>query len=129
MAEQFSNFHTHTCLCDGKDTPEELVLRALELGCPALGFSGHSYAPYDEGYCMSVAQTEEYIESLLREIQTTPPRRRPTFILKDVRLFLNSLDRSLTIMRSAGVNAGCARQDTEDEILLTIRIPKVRQAG
>jgi len=46
-----------------------------------------------------------------------------------VRLFLNSLDRSLTIMRSAGVNAGCARQDTEDEILLTIRIPKVRQAG
>ena len=78
---------------------------------------------------MNVAQTEEYIESLLREIQTTPPRRRPTFILKDVRLFLNSLDRSLTIMRSAGVNAGCARQDTEDEILLTIRIPKVRQAG
>ena len=58
-----------------------------------------------------------------------PPRRRPTFIPKDVRLFLNSLDRSLTIMRSAGVNAGCARQDTEDEILLTIRIPKVRQAG
>ena len=78
---------------------------------------------------MNVAQTEEYIESLLREIQTTPPRRRPTFILKDVRLFLNSLDRSLTLMRSAGVNAGCARQDTEDEILLTIRIPKVRQAG
>ena len=78
---------------------------------------------------MNVAQTEEYIESLLREIQTTPPRRRPTFILKDVRLFLNSLDRSLTLMRSAGVNAGCARQDTEDEILLTIRIPKARQAG
>ena len=78
---------------------------------------------------MNVAQTEEYIESLLREIQATPPRRRPTFILKDVRLFLNSLDRSLTIMRSAGVNASCARQDTEDEILLTIRIPKARQAG
>ena len=65
----------------------------------------------------------------LREIQTAPPRRRPTFILKDVRLFLNSLDRSLTLMRSAGVNAGCARQDTEDEILLTIRIPKARRVG
>ena len=78
---------------------------------------------------MNVAQTEEYIESLLREIQTTPPRRRPTFILKDVRLFLNSLDRSLTIMRSAGVNAGCARQDTEDEILLTIRIARQGENG
>ena len=78
---------------------------------------------------LNVAQTEEYIESLLREIQTAPPRRRPTFILKDVRLFLNSLDRSLNLMRSAGVNAACGRQDTEDEILLTIRIPKVRRVG
>ena len=45
MAEQFSNFHTHTCLCDGKDRPEDLVQEALRLGCPALGFSGHAYAP------------------------------------------------------------------------------------
>lgn len=78
---------------------------------------------------LNVAQTEEYIESLLRKIQVTPPHRRPTFILKDVRLFLNSLDRSLSLMRSAGVNAACGRQDTEDEILLTIRIPKARRVG
>ena len=78
---------------------------------------------------LNVAQTEEYIESLLRKIQVTPPHRRPTFILKDVRLFLNSLDRSLTLMRSAGVDAACGRQDTEDEILLTIRIPKARRVG
>ena len=78
---------------------------------------------------LNVAQTEEYIESLLRKIQVTPPHRRPTFILKDVRLFLNSLDRSLSLMRSAGVDAACGRQDTEDEILLTIRIPKARRVG
>ena len=78
---------------------------------------------------LNVAQAEEYIESLLRKIQVTPPHRRPTFILKDVRLFLNSLDRSLSLMRSAGVNAACGRQDTEDEILLTIRIPKARRVG
>ena len=76
-----------------------------------------------------MAQTEEYIESLLRKIQVTPPHRRPTFILKDLRLFLNSLDRSLSLMRSAGVDAACGRQDTEDEILLTIRIPKARRVG
>ena len=78
---------------------------------------------------LNVAQTEEYIELLLRKIQVTPPHRRPTFILKDVRLFLNSLDRSLSLMRSAGVDAACGRQDTEDEILLTIRIPKARRVG
>lgn len=60
MAEQFSNFHTHTILCDGKDEPEALVQEALRLGCPALGFSGHSYAPYDRAYCMSPEGTEEY---------------------------------------------------------------------
>jgi histidinol-phosphatase (PHP family) len=38
-----SNFHTHTCFCDGKNTAEEMVISAIELGCDALGFSGHSY--------------------------------------------------------------------------------------
>ena len=66
MPEKFSNFHTHTILCDGKDRPEELVLEALRLGCPAIGFSGQSYAPYDEAYCMSPVQTETYKEEICR---------------------------------------------------------------
>lgn len=78
---------------------------------------------------LNVAQAEEYIESLLRALQETPPTRRPTFILKDVRLFLNSLNRSLGIMRMAGVEAACTRQDTEEEILLTLRIPKCKHAS
>lgn len=36
-----SNFHTHTTFCDGKSAPEDIVLRALELGFERLGFSGH----------------------------------------------------------------------------------------
>ena len=36
-----SNYHTHTCFCDGKNTPEEMVLEAIRLGCPEIGFSGH----------------------------------------------------------------------------------------
>ena len=40
---KFSNYHTHTTYCDGKDTPEELVLEAIRLGCPEIGFSGHSH--------------------------------------------------------------------------------------
>lgn len=41
------NFHTHTTFCDGKDTPEEMVLHALRLGCTELGFSEHSHVPFD----------------------------------------------------------------------------------
>lgn len=74
----------------------------------------------------NVERTEQYIESLLQESRITPPKGRGTYIIKDVRLFLNSVDRGLGIMRQAGVNARLGRQDTEEEILLTIRIPKKR---
>ena len=72
----------------------------------------------------TVAQAEQYIERRLKALQSTPPRRRGTFVMKDVRLFLNSLDRGLRLVRQAGVDAQTERQDTEDAILLTIRIPK-----
>ena len=73
---------------------------------------------------MNVAQAEAYVEKLLHSAQVTPPRGRSTYIIKDVRLFRNSVDRGLHLMRQAGVDAGWNRQDTDREILLTIRIPK-----
>ena len=71
---------------------------------------------------LTVAQTEALVEQLLRGAPSS--RKKPTFILKDVRLFLNTLSRSLELVRSAGVDARCRRQDTDEEILLTIHIPR-----
>lgn len=71
---------------------------------------------------MNVAQAEEYIEQLLRQQQLTPPTRRATYILKDVRLFLNSVERSVQFLRRSGVEAAIGREDRNGEILLTIRI-------
>ena len=73
---------------------------------------------------MNVAQTEHYIDRLLQQGQTVPPKGRTTYIIKDVRLFLNSIHRGLDLMRQAGVEADWGRKDTDDAILLTIRIPK-----
>ena len=42
-----SNFHTHTVYSDGKDTPEDIILEALRLGCSAIGFSDDSYTAFD----------------------------------------------------------------------------------
>lgn len=72
----------------------------------------------------NVAQTEQYIERRLEALQATPPAGRRTYILKDVRLFLNSVDRGLRIVREAGVDARCEREDTEEDIVMTIRIPR-----
>ena len=61
-----SNYHTHTVYCDGRDTPEELILEAIKLGCPAIGFSGHSYTPFNLSYCMSVEKTGAYVAEVRR---------------------------------------------------------------
>ena len=42
------DFHIHTTFSDGKCTPEELVLLALEKGMTHIGFSDHSYTPFDD---------------------------------------------------------------------------------
>ena len=62
-----SNYHTHSTFCDGKDTPEEMVLEAIRLGCSEIGFSGHSYTDFDETYCMSIEGTKQY-KKCIREL-------------------------------------------------------------
>ena len=59
-----SNFHTHTCFCDGKNTPEEMVKSAIEKGFSALGFSGHGYTDFDRRYCMT--DMDGYIKEIKR---------------------------------------------------------------
>ena len=36
-----ANYHTHTRLCDGTNTPAEMAAAAYRKGFAALGFSGH----------------------------------------------------------------------------------------
>ena len=73
---------------------------------------------------MTVAQAEQYVESLLADTQRQEPPRRGGYIVKDVRLFLNSIRHSVDVMRRSGVAADVERQETEEAITLTVRIPK-----
>ena len=75
-----------------------------------------------------MARTEQYVESVLKT-RTGPPRPRRSLLIRDVRFFLNSLDHGLSVMRSAGVDAQCRREEEGDASLLTVRIPKSRTAG
>ena len=73
---------------------------------------------------LNVAKTEAYVDRLCRK--SLMPRREPVPIYRtrDVRLFLNTLQRSLSVMQSAGVNARFGREETDRELILTIHIPK-----
>ena len=81
---------------------------------------------------LTVAATDEYIELLLTEPaeerqDAAEPKR--TFVLKDVRIFLNSLSKSLDLMKQGGIDAGMKREETEDSLILTISIPKSKAAA
>ena len=58
------NLHMHTTYCDGKDTAEAMTLAAIEEGLAVAGFSGHSFTPHDQSYCMSREGTQRYIEEI-----------------------------------------------------------------
>ena len=66
---------------------------------------------------MSVARTEKYIQELLEGHQKSPQK-------VNVGAFLNSLNQSLAKIQLAGISAVSERRETEDEIVLTITIPK-----
>ena len=67
---------------------------------------------------LSVAKTEEYIDTLLRSGKET--RRRQVSLGN----FLNSLTNSLTRIRDAGIGVVTQRVETDQEIQLTITIAK-----
>ncbi len=52
--------HSHTSYCDGKNTPEEMVLAAIEKGLKSYGFSEHGYTFFDDSYCLSPGAALEY---------------------------------------------------------------------
>lgn len=77
---------------------------------------------------LNVAKTEEYIDAYLEKKAAQAPRRgMRKLILRDVRIFLNSVNHSLDMIRGAGINAQARQEETEDEIVLTIRLPKNRR--
>lgn len=60
-----SDIHVHTTFCDGKNSAEEMISEAISKDFVSLGFSGHSYTSFDDGWCMSEEDTEKYIETIL----------------------------------------------------------------
>lgn len=61
-----TDLHTHTTFCDGENTPEEMVLAAIEKNMHTLGFSMHSYTSFDLGCCPSLEAVEDYRREIAR---------------------------------------------------------------
>lgn len=60
------DLHVHTIFSDGKNTPEEMVLTAIENGLDYIGFSDHAPMHFDDGCAMAGEKLPEYAAEILR---------------------------------------------------------------
>ncbi len=77
----------------------------------------------ERGY--NVADTEEFVARLIHETTAEKPTKKPrTVLVKDIRIFYNTLDRAVDIMNRAGIDAKTQKKDLGDMYEITVRIPK-----
>lgn len=71
---------------------------------------------------MNVSETDKYIDSIVTPVKQ---KSRPKFRkLKDIKLFINTINHAVDTMRNAGIKAVSEENETSDYIEYVIRIPK-----
>lgn len=70
---------------------------------------------------LNVQQSEKYIQDLLQE--TKKPHRNYIPVIKDVRLFLNTINKAIETMQKAGVPATTEKREQSDCIEYIVKIP------
>ena len=73
--------------------------------------------------CLNVAATEKYIESVLNPKKQETKGKR-SIIIKDIRLFFNTVDKAVETVGQSGVKIESERTDHGDYIQLLMKIPK-----
>lgn len=76
---------------------------------------------------LNVQQTDERIENLLRGKKREKSHR--VVIVKDIRVFLNTINHAIETMKKSGINAQTVKSETEDYIECVVRIPKAAAAA
>ena len=75
---------------------------------------------------LNVKETEKYISSLLdnKKVQPLHNNTDKKIVVKDVRIFVNTISRAVDTMRMSGIDAVSNKEETEDYIEYTVKIPK-----
>ncbi len=80
---------------------------------------------YIHEHGLNVAATEEYVERLLAD-EPAPPKSEGTrkLILRDMKIFYNSIDRAVSLMKQNGIDVATDRVEHETHTELILSIPK-----
>lgn len=75
----WTNFHTHSYLCDGVKTFRDYVESAVEKKMYALGFSGHSPVPFESEWNMTASGFVTYL-SEIKKLQYEYSKQLPVYL-------------------------------------------------
>ncbi len=76
---------------------------------------------------LNIQQAEDFVSLL---INSTPRLERKQgsskAVIKDIRIFMNTINKAIDTMRLAGIEAQANKTDTDNFIEYTIKIPKAK---
>ena len=75
---------------------------------------------------LNVSQTDKLVDKTLEE-RPPPPKQHKTFIWKDYRIFLNTVNNAVQTMVKSGIEAVTDQKETEEFFELVVRIPKLQK--
>ncbi|MBR6603487.1 MAG: ParB/RepB/Spo0J family partition protein [Clostridia bacterium] len=79
---------------------------------------------------LNVSATEAYVDKLLEEKECIIEKSGKKIpIIKDIRLFYNTLDRAIDVVKNAGIDISSKKKEDEDGILIEISILNPRKVG
>lgn len=73
---------------------------------------------------LNVGESEQYIEELLEPIAPERPKATRLFVVKDLRIFLNTITKAVSTMKLAGIEIDTTKLEDDNFINYTLRIPK-----
>ena len=75
-----------------------------------------------EGF--NATEAENYISDFLHKNTLPDKKQDKKFIVKDLRIFVNTINKAVDTMRLSGINAIAKRVESEEYIEYTVKIPK-----
>ncbi len=75
---------------------------------------------------LNVVQTENLVKKMLKSEEINKKNKQSKLIVKDVRIFMNTLDKAVETMVLSGVDAKKEKKENELFIEYTIKIPKAK---
>jgi histidinol-phosphatase (PHP family) len=117
------DMHMHTTFCDGKDSPEEMVLSAIEKGLERVGVSFHSVTRLNKGKYVSIEKEQAFRQTM----QTLKEKYKDKIeVLCGIELdyytieTLGGFDYIIGSVHQLNVNGNCYQLDTSKKTFIDL---------